>query len=104
MPSLSGQQEFDRQQFNLGSRFEFIKTLGKGSYGIVCSAFDKHLNRRVAIKRISKLHDSVVLKRTVRELKLLRHLQQSPNVSMSVYSCRLSKYWRCCRSKRRTLM
>lgn len=69
-----------KEQFQMGSRFEFIKTLGKGSYGIVCSAFDKLNNRKVAIKRISKLNDSIVLRRTLRELKLLKHFRSSFNI------------------------
>ena len=44
------------------------------------SAFDKATGKNIAIKKISKLSDPIVLRRTLRELKLLRHFRHSPNV------------------------
>lgn len=82
MPTcLSSKTCEGKEQFDIGDRFEYIKTLGKGSYGIVCSAYDKKLQKKVAIKKITKLNDSIVLKRTLRELKLLKFFKDSPNVS-----------------------
>ena len=44
------------------------------------SAFDRATGRNVAIKKISKLTDPIVMRRTLREVKLLRHFRNAPNV------------------------
>lgn len=35
--------------------YEIIRVVGSGSFGYVFEAFDKNLNRRVALKRIEKV-------------------------------------------------
>eukprot|EP00168_Porphyra_purpurea_P014510 TRINITY_DN418_c0_g1_i10.p1 TRINITY_DN418_c0_g1~~TRINITY_DN418_c0_g1_i10.p1 ORF type:complete len:394 (-),score=105.55 TRINITY_DN418_c0_g1_i10:92-1273(-) len=64
----------------LGTRFEcpvrytLIKPIGQGAYGIVCSAHDNLTGEKVAIKKISSILDNAIdCKRTLREMKLLRH-------------------------------
>merc|ERR1711970_728496 len=50
--------------------------IGKGAYGVVCSASNSVTGERLAIKKISNAFDNVVdAKRMLREIKLLRHLQ-----------------------------
>jgi serine/threonine protein kinase len=44
------------------------------------SAYDKAIGKNVAIKKISKLTDPIVMRRTLREVKLLRHFRNSPNI------------------------
>lgn len=41
---------------------------------------DYELGHQVAIKRINQINSLLVAKRTLRELKLLRHFQGHPNV------------------------
>jgi serine/threonine protein kinase len=53
-------------------RFEFVKRVGYGAYGVVCSAVDKITNQKVAIKKIPKaFQDLVDAKRVLREIKIL---------------------------------
>ncbi|XP_051153004.1 mitogen-activated protein kinase homolog NTF6-like [Andrographis paniculata] len=70
-------------QYNvLGSLFEIpskyippIAPLGRGAYGLVCSATDADTKEEVAIKRIANAFDNRIdAKRTLREIKLLTHM------------------------------
>jgi len=62
--------------FEVKKKYVPIKPIGKGAYGIVCSAKDEKLNTKVAIKKITNAFENVVdAKRTLREIKLLRHLK-----------------------------
>lgn len=47
-------------------KYEFIKQIGHGAYGVVCSALNKKTNTKVAIKKVSTICDSrlVMLSRT----------------------------------------
>jgi serine/threonine protein kinase len=61
--------------------FVVERALGVGAYGVVCSAIDTRDNARVAIKKISHAFDDARdCKRTLREIKLLRHLAQHENI------------------------
>ncbi|RZC76537.1 hypothetical protein C5167_000674 [Papaver somniferum] len=52
-----------------------IMPIGRGAYGIVCSAMNSERNEMVAIKKIADAFDNPMdAKRTLREIKLLRHL------------------------------
>lgn len=58
------------------------KILGKGSFGVVCSAFDTVRGITLAIKRIRPYaNDEWDAKHTLREVRLMRLLGQHPNVS-----------------------
>ena len=62
--------------FEVQARYAPIKPIGKGAYGVVCSARDVDTDARVAIKKIGNAFDNAVdAKRTLREIKLLRHLE-----------------------------
>ena len=79
--------------FRFTSKYKFIRQLGSGAYGLVwynrevashprSSALDMEDGRTIAIKRIHQLSCSLlVARRTLRELKLLRHFRGHPNVS-----------------------
>lgn len=61
-------------RFECPSRYSLIRPIGQGAYGIVCSAKDNVTGEKVAIKKITNIVNSAVdCKRTLREMKLLRH-------------------------------
>lgn len=52
-----------------------IMPIGRGAYGIVCSMLNAETNEMVAVKKIANAFDNYMdAKRTLREIKLLRHL------------------------------
>ena len=51
-----------------------MKPIGHGAYGVVCSANDNESGEKVAIKKINKAFVHLTdTKRTLREIKILRH-------------------------------
>nr|BAE48519.1 ERK5 [Xenopus laevis] len=62
--------------FEVGDEYEIIETIGVGAYGVVSSARRKGSGQRVAIKKIPNAFDVVTnAKRTLRELKILKHFK-----------------------------
>lgn len=58
--------------FVVDDRYEYIKQIGHGAYGVVCSAFDRRTNKKVAIKKVTNaFQDLVDAKRILREVRLL---------------------------------
>ncbi|KAE8657304.1 Mitogen-activated protein kinase-like protein MMK2 [Hibiscus syriacus] len=52
-----------------------IRPIGRGANGIVCAAVNSETRQEVAIKKIGNAFDNIVdAKRTLREIKLLRHM------------------------------
>jgi len=67
----------------LDVRYTPIKPLGKGAYGVVCSASDSVSNERVAIKKIGNAFENATdARRTLREIQLLRHLRHDNVVAL----------------------
>ena len=64
-------------KFVIDNFYQPLKPLGRGAYGVVCSAIDKsHHDKKVAIKKIQGAFEDVIDgKRILREVKLLRHFQ-----------------------------
>ncbi|KAI8566190.1 hypothetical protein RHMOL_Rhmol02G0020700 [Rhododendron molle] len=63
-------------EYGEGNRYKIEEVIGKGSYGVVCSAFDGHLGEKVAIKKINDIFEHVSdATRILREIKLLRLLR-----------------------------
>ncbi|KAH7439003.1 hypothetical protein KP509_04G041000 [Ceratopteris richardii] len=63
-------------EYGEANRYKVFEIIGKGSYGIVCSAMDTHTGERVAIKRINDIFEHVSdATRILREVKLLRLLR-----------------------------
>lgn len=58
------------------SRYKILEVIGKGSYGVVCSAIDTHTGEKVAIKKIHDIFEHISdAARILREIKLLRLLR-----------------------------
>jgi mitogen-activated protein kinase 1/3 len=58
------------------NRYQVEEIIGKGSYGVVCSAIDRQTGEKVAIKKINNVFAHVAdATRILREIKLLRFLQ-----------------------------
>ena len=63
-------------RFLIDERYELIKPIGHGAYGVVVSARDTATGGKVAIKKIPCVFDDAVdAKRVLREIKLLRHFR-----------------------------
>lgn len=63
-------------EYGDASRYKIQEIIGKGSYGVVCSAVDTHSGERVAIKKINDIFEHVSdATRILREIKLLRILR-----------------------------
>ena len=59
--------------FVVEEKFEYIKQIGHGAYGVVCSAYDHSTKQKVAIKKVPKAFEDLIdAKRIVREIKLLK--------------------------------
>lgn len=71
-------------KFSVPKRYEIIKLLGKGSYGIVCSARDNNIKNGdfvLAIKKITNIFNKeILLKRAIRELKFMFYFQGHKNI------------------------
>ncbi|KAL0924981.1 hypothetical protein M5K25_003280 [Dendrobium thyrsiflorum] len=69
--------------FEIDTKYVPIKPIGRGAYGIVCSSVNKDTNEKVAIKKINNVFENRVdALRTLREVKLLRHLQHENVIAL----------------------
>lgn len=63
-------------EYGEANRYTIKEVIGKGSYGVVCSAIDIKTGEKVAIKKINNVFDHVSdATRILREIKLLRLLR-----------------------------
>merc|ERR1719453_2216471 len=63
-------------KFEAPKRYTVLEPIGKGAYGVVCSAQDEETGETVAIKKIENAFEHLTFaKRTLRELRILRHLR-----------------------------
>ncbi|KAK2960203.1 putative Mitogen-activated protein kinase 5 [Blattamonas nauphoetae] len=69
--------------FTVPSNYQIIKLLGKGSYGVVCSAINETTHQRVAVKKVEDVfsHRHFV-KRALSEIRLLTRLKHSNIISV----------------------
>ncbi|XP_076911351.1 mitogen-activated protein kinase homolog NTF3-like [Bidens hawaiensis] len=69
--------------FEIDNKYVPIKPIGRGAYGIVCSSVNRETNEKVAIKKIHNAFDNRIdALRTLRELKLLRHLRHENVIAL----------------------
>eukprot|EP00043_Microstomoeca_roanoka_P011452 m.107863 g.107863 ORF g.107863 m.107863 type:complete len:383 (-) comp15200_c0_seq2:699-1847(-) len=59
------------EPFRVGPRYQSIKFIGEGAYGVVCSAVDVMTQEKVAIKKICPFEHQTYCQRTLREIKIL---------------------------------
>lgn len=72
-----------RTLFEIDTKYVPIKPIGRGAYGIVCSSVNRETNEKVAIKKINSVFDNRIdALRTLRELKLLRHLRHDNVIAL----------------------
>lgn len=65
-----------RTTFEIDDKYAPIKAVGKGAYGVVCSAKESGTGEKVAVKKIANAFENLTdARRTLREMKLLRHLR-----------------------------
>ncbi|KAG0447019.1 hypothetical protein HPP92_028532 [Vanilla planifolia] len=65
-----------------------IRPVGRGAYGIVCSAVNSQTREEVAIKKIGNAFDNRIdAKRTLREIKLLRHMNHENIIAIKDIIC-----------------
>lgn len=63
-------------EYGDANRYKILEVVGKGSYGVVCSAIDTHTKEKVAIKKIHDIFEHISdAARILREIKLLRLLR-----------------------------
>ncbi|CAH0479988.1 unnamed protein product [Peronospora belbahrii] len=70
-------------KFRVHRRYQLIRAIGHGAYGVVIAASDQITGNSVAIKNIPRTFDDLVdAKRIVREIRLMRHLRHPHVVSI----------------------
>jgi serine/threonine protein kinase len=75
--------------FTIAERYVPKSILGRGSFGVVCTAVDKETNNTIAVKRIRPYaNDEWDAKHTIREVRLMRLFKDHPNV-ISLYNLSL---------------
>ncbi|CAD8050731.1 unnamed protein product [Paramecium primaurelia] len=71
------------QAFVVDQKYEYIKQIGHGAYGVVCSAQNKRTGQKVAIKKVANAFDDLIDgKRIVREIKLLKFFKHENIISL----------------------
>ncbi len=84
-PCEPGKHKFsvNKTVFEIDTRYEPIRAVGKGAYGVVCSAKDTVTGKKVAIKKITNAFDNVTdARRTLREIRLLRSLKHENIIAL----------------------
>ncbi|RLN83329.1 hypothetical protein BBJ28_00009186 [Nothophytophthora sp. Chile5] len=70
-------------KFRVYRRYQLIRAIGHGAYGVVIAASDQLTGNSVAIKNVPRTFDDLVdAKRIVREIRLMRHLHHPHVVSV----------------------
>jgi hypothetical protein len=74
-------QMTSKHAFTVDVRYQKLKRIGSGAYGIVCSAEDQITGTKVAIKKVGDVFaDLVDAKRILREIRILTHLSPHKNI------------------------
>lgn len=69
--------------FTVDEKYQFIKQIGHGAYGVVVSALDRNSNTKVAIKKVPKAFEDLIdAKRILREIKILGYCDHENLISL----------------------
>ena len=72
---------FWHHDFEVDKKYEPLRPIGRGAYGMVCAAKDLETGHKCAVKKITNAFDNKVdALRTLREIKILRHLKDHENI------------------------
>ena len=75
---------YEKFSFMVPEKYEIQQVLGKGSYGVVCSALDRtdpEALAPIAIKKITNIFTrDILVKRAIRELKFMRFFKGHKNI------------------------
>eukprot|EP00697_Spironema_sp_BW2_P004729 gnl/Spiro4/16410_TR8815_c0_g1_i1.p1 gnl/Spiro4/16410_TR8815_c0_g1~~gnl/Spiro4/16410_TR8815_c0_g1_i1.p1 ORF type:complete len:420 (-),score=68.40 gnl/Spiro4/16410_TR8815_c0_g1_i1:66-1325(-) len=70
-------------RLDVDARYTLQRVVGHGEYGVVCAAHDTFTNQNIAIKKISRAFDHLLdSKRTLREIRILRHFHHDNIISI----------------------
>ncbi|CDH55172.1 map kinase [Lichtheimia corymbifera JMRC:FSU:9682] len=81
---MHGYQSFPviNQHFIVDRKYQFLREMGQGAYGVVCAAKDTESGEQVAIKKVCRIFEKNILaKRALREVKLLKHFNGHENIT-----------------------
>ncbi|KAJ3415475.1 Mitogen-activated protein kinase [Chytridiales sp. JEL 0842] len=82
MSSKPGSQPPQWAPSILDGKYKIVRELGQGAYGVVCAAKAIESGQEVAIKKVQKVFEkSILAKRALREIKLLRHFNGHENIT-----------------------
>ena len=82
-------QAYKNTNFYVPIRYKIQEILGRGSYGVVCVAIDTKSSDpvKLAVKKICKiLQREILLRRAIRELKLMRFFRSHRNVCIEYFT------------------
>jgi len=70
-----------RETFTIRNKYRFVRKIGSGAYGTVCSVVNIHTGEVIAIKKLHHIFDrKLITKRCLREIKLLQHFNGHPRI------------------------
>lgn len=85
---ITGKRSFEIRgvNFTVDEKYELLKLIGVGAYGVVVSCEDKSNGERVALKKISGTFDDLTdAKRILREIRLMQTLDHENVSSSSIF-------------------
>ena len=76
---------FEETKWEVRPRYTELLPLGKGAYGLVCSANDSERVMQVAIKKLARPFETTIhAKRAYREIRLLKHVSHDNVIKLLV--------------------
>lgn len=84
--TIPGKRRYETRgsSFVVDEKYEILKPIGVGAYGVVMAAVDTTTGQKVAMKKITGVFDDLTdAKRVLREIRLMRALDHD-NVSIAL--------------------
>jgi len=75
------------KEFKVGPRYNSVRYLGEGAYGVVVEAMDTLTKEKVAIKKISPFEHQTYCQRTLREMRILLSLTHENIIDIRDFLC-----------------